>query len=89
MLWLSLLQVELQSSEDVEKLNPKFERMMDFPGRGGVIVTAPAAASSEYDFISRFFCPKMGINEVLSLNVVQLFIPTYLFITDSLKLISS
>ncbi|KAG0600466.1 hypothetical protein M758_11G036600 [Ceratodon purpureus] len=55
--------VELQSSEDVEKLNPKFERMMDFPGRGGVIVTAPAAASSEYDFISRFFCPKMGINE--------------------------
>lgn len=68
---LYLLQVELQSSEDVKKLNPKLERMIDFPGRGGVIVTAPADASSEYDFISRFFCPKMGINEVLSLFLFE------------------
>lgn len=55
--------VELQSSEDVDNLNPNFEKMVDFPGRGGVIVTALAAANTEYDFISRFFCPKMGINE--------------------------
>jgi len=54
--------VELQSSEDVVNLNPKFEKMLDIPGRG-VVVTAPAAAKSEYDFISRFFCPKIGIDE--------------------------
>jgi len=62
--------VELQSSEDVENLIPKFEKMLNFPGRGGVIVTAPAAANSEYDFISRFFCPKMGIDEVLSFTLI-------------------
>lgn len=55
--------VEVESREDVEKLNPKFASMMDLPGRGGVMVTAPAAASSEYDFVSRFFCPKLGIDE--------------------------
>jgi predicted PhzF superfamily epimerase YddE/YHI9 len=60
----------VESREDVEKLNPKFASMMDLPGRGGVMVTAPAAASSEYDFVSRFFCPKLGINEVLSPRVV-------------------
>jgi len=59
--------VELQSSEDVVNLNPEFGKMLDFPGRG-VIVTAPAAANGEYDFISRFFCPKIGIDEVLSLT---------------------
>ena len=59
--------MELQSSEDVENINPKFEKMLDLPGRG-VIVTAPAAASSEFDFISRFFCPKLGVKEVLSLS---------------------
>jgi predicted PhzF superfamily epimerase YddE/YHI9 len=60
--------VELHSTEDVENINPRFDRMLDLPGRG-VIVTAPAAASSEYDFTSRFFCPSMGIKEVLSVSV--------------------
>lgn len=55
--------MELQCSEDVENINPKFDSMLDLPGRG-VIVTAAAAASSEYDFISRFFCPKFGVKEV-------------------------
>ncbi|XP_024368867.1 uncharacterized protein [Physcomitrium patens] len=55
--------LELESSEDVVNLTPRFERMLDFPGRGGVIVTASAAGSSEYDFVSRFFCAKMGLNE--------------------------
>lgn len=51
--------------------------MVDFPGRGGVIVTALAAANTEYDFISRFFCPKMGINEVQIMTARVL--STYLF----------
>lgn len=55
--------VEFQSSEDVVNVKPRFEKMLGFPGRGGVIVTAPATADSEYDYISRFFCPKSGLNE--------------------------
>ena len=58
----------MQSSEDVENINPKFEIMLDLPGQG-VIVTAPGAAGSEYDFISRFFGPKVGVKEVLLLCV--------------------
>lgn len=61
--------MELQSSEDVVNVKPRFEKMLGFPGRGGVIVTAPATADSEYDYISRFFCPKSGLNEVLSLTI--------------------
>jgi hypothetical protein len=39
--------------------------MMDFHGHGGVIITALAPEDSEFDFVSRFFCPKGGIFEVL------------------------
>ncbi|CAK9263977.1 unnamed protein product [Sphagnum jensenii] len=57
--------VELPSSADVEHVKPQFHKMMDFHGRGGVIITALAPEDSEYDFVSRFFCPKGGISEVL------------------------
>lgn len=58
----------MHSTEDVENIKPRVENLLNLPGRG-VIVTAPAAASSEYDFTSRFFCPKLGINEVLPISV--------------------
>jgi hypothetical protein len=57
--------VELPSGADVERVKPQFHKMMDFHGRGGVIITALAPEDSEYDFVSRFFCPKGGISEVL------------------------
>ncbi|MFH1754345.1 MAG: PhzF family phenazine biosynthesis protein [Candidatus Latescibacterota bacterium] len=52
----------LASSEDeVRNLRPDFKRLLEFPVRG-VIVTS-AAESSPYDFISRFFAPRVGIDE--------------------------
>ncbi|CAK9229223.1 unnamed protein product [Sphagnum jensenii] len=58
--------VELPSSADVERVKPQFHKMMDFHGRGGVIITALAPEDSEYDFVSRFFCPKGGISEIFA-----------------------
>ncbi|KAH9540135.1 hypothetical protein CY35_15G094400, partial [Sphagnum magellanicum] len=55
--------VELPSGADVERVKPQFHKMMDFPGHGGVIITALAPEDSEYDFVSQFFCPKGGISE--------------------------
>ncbi|MEJ8801552.1 PhzF family phenazine biosynthesis protein [Pontibacter sp. H249] len=45
--------------QDIEKLNPDF-RLIESAGGRGVIVTAPG---NEVDFVSRFFCPNVGINE--------------------------
>ncbi|KAH9568452.1 hypothetical protein CY35_03G077500 [Sphagnum magellanicum] len=57
--------VELPSGADVERVKPQFHKMMDFHGRGGVIITTFAPEDSEYDFVSRFFCPKGGIFEAV------------------------
>ncbi|XP_028550309.1 uncharacterized protein LOC110092449 [Dendrobium catenatum] len=54
--------VELSSGEDVTNLKPNFDELCKCAGRG-VIVTAPAPPGSDFDFFSRFFCPKFGINE--------------------------
>lgn len=54
--------VELASGEDVASIQPNFDELEKCPGRG-VIITGPAPTGSEFDFISRFFCPKFGINE--------------------------
>ncbi|GAB3203769.1 PhzF family phenazine biosynthesis protein [Pontibacter aydingkolensis] len=47
------------SQQDVAALNPDF-RMVEQAGGRGVIVTAPG---EDVDFVSRFFCPQVGINE--------------------------
>ncbi len=54
--------VEVESEEVVRAVRPNFEQLATFPTRG-VIVTAAAKAGLEYDFVSRFFCPSVGINE--------------------------
>ena len=41
-------------------MTPDFARLAALPVRG-VIVTAPAAPP--FDFVSRFFCPAVGVNE--------------------------
>lgn len=56
------LLVELSSGEEVEALEPCFEEVKKLTARG-LIVTGPASEFSGYDFISRFFAPKVGINE--------------------------
>lgn len=54
--------VELASGELVESLQPEFGEIQRCSGRG-IIVTGLAPKQSGFDFFSRFFCPKLGINE--------------------------
>lgn len=55
------LLVELESEDDVRGLAPDFRRLKELPVRG-VIVTA-RASDSRYDFVSRFFAPRAGVDE--------------------------
>ncbi len=55
------LLVELDSEETLRHLRPKFNLMKKLPVRG-VIVTC-ASDSPEYDFVSRFFAPALGVDE--------------------------
>jgi PhzF family phenazine biosynthesis protein len=53
--------VEVDSEETLRGIQPDFSLLRQIPGRG-VIVTSQAA-SPEYDFVSRFFGPAVGIDE--------------------------
>jgi len=55
------LLVELESEEIVRALRPDIARLNKFPVRG-VIVTA-RSHSGEYDLVSRFFAPRVGVDE--------------------------
>lgn len=58
-------QVVLPSGKAVADLQLQIDEIRRCPGRGGVIVTGHAPSESGLDFISRYFCPKFGINEVM------------------------
>lgn len=53
--------VEVESEETLRNLKPNFTLLGTIPMRG-VIVTS-LSASPEYDFVSRFFSPRAGVNE--------------------------
>ena len=53
--------LEVESEELVRNLSPDFAKLKALSVRG-VMVTS-VAASSEYDFVSRFFAPGVGIDE--------------------------
>ena len=53
--------VEVHSEDALRAMTPDFDEMKKLPVQG-VIVTA-AANSEDYDFVSRFFGPSVGINE--------------------------
>ncbi|SFL93185.1 PhzF family phenazine biosynthesis protein [Pelosinus propionicus] len=53
--------IEVASEDEVKELVPDFSRLLQVPCRG-IIVTA-LASSNNYDFISRFFAPAVGVNE--------------------------
>lgn len=55
------LLVEVDSDQVLRSLDPNLSAISRYPFRG-VIVTANAAAPP-YDFVSRFFAPRSGINE--------------------------
>ena len=53
--------VEVDTEEIVRTMSPNFSLLATLPTRG-VIVTS-IATTPGYDFISRFFAPRIGINE--------------------------
>lgn len=53
------LMLVFEKEMDIVNLNPNFQKLMETETRG-IIVTAK---SVKYDFVSRFFAPKVGINE--------------------------
>lgn len=53
--------IEVASEEEVRKTAPDFGRLKEVSCRG-VAITA-LANSEEYDFVSRFFAPAVGVNE--------------------------
>ncbi|KAB1204384.1 hypothetical protein CJ030_MR8G027177 [Morella rubra] len=54
--------VVLPSAKSVVEVQPDFDAIRKCPGRG-IIVSGAASPGSGFDFYSRFFCPKLGINE--------------------------
>jgi len=58
-----LFQVILSSGKAVSELQPQLDTIVKCPATG-VIVSGVAPSDSEFDFMSRFFCPKLGISEV-------------------------
>lgn len=57
------LLVEVGSSAEVVDVQPQFEEIRNCPVDRGLIVTGAAPSGSGFDFFTRFFCPKFGINE--------------------------
>lgn len=54
--------VEVSSCDEVKNVCPNIAELVQCPGRG-VAITGPAHEGSSYDFVTRFFSPKYGINE--------------------------
>lgn len=54
--------VEVESEELVRQIQPNFQLLKTLP-IANVIVTSTAHPDSEYDFVSRFFAPALGVNE--------------------------
>lgn len=54
--------VVLSSAKHVTNLQPQFDDIQKCPGRG-LIISAIAPPESDFDFFSRFFCPKLGVKE--------------------------
>lgn len=52
------------SANNVTEVQPHFDAIYKLPVRG-VSVSGVAPPESGFDFYSRFFCPKIGINEVI------------------------
>lgn len=58
--------VRLAWQKEVKAIQPDIPRLLEVdPGDGvlGVAVTAPGAKNADYDFVSRFFAPWVGVPE--------------------------
>jgi PhzF family phenazine biosynthesis protein len=54
--------VELESEDLVRQIQPNFQLLKTL-SVGNLIVTSQANSDSEYDFVSRFFAPGLGVDE--------------------------
>lgn len=54
--------VEVKSEQILREMQPNFDVLKRLP-LSNVIVTSQTDSGSEYDFVSRFFAPGLGINE--------------------------
>ncbi|KAI3526770.1 hypothetical protein L1887_06033 [Cichorium endivia] len=54
--------VVLPSGKEVAELKPQLDKIRKAPGRA-ILITGLAPNGSGFDFYSRFFCPKYGIDE--------------------------
>jgi PhzF family phenazine biosynthesis protein len=54
--------VELHSTQEVRDLQPDIAKLATINCRG-IIVTADGEEGEQYDFVSRFFAPRVGVNE--------------------------
>lgn len=64
-----LLQVEVASALDVVNLKSNFDDIENC-ARSGLIIRSTTSPGSGYDIFSLYFCPKLGINEVIPINGV-------------------
>jgi PhzF family phenazine biosynthesis protein len=49
----------MESEEDIKNINPDFDKVLQLEGQGLIV----SSKSEDVDFVSRYFCPKYGINE--------------------------
>ncbi|KAF8012281.1 hypothetical protein BT93_I0423 [Corymbia citriodora subsp. variegata] len=54
--------IVIPSAKEVEEFQPQFEEIQRCPG-GSIIITGLAQPDSGFDFVSRSFAPKFGLNE--------------------------
>ena len=59
------LLVEVESEAALRRLAPDFALLMAVPVRGVAVTSAPSASTRDegYDLVSRFFAPRLGVNE--------------------------
>ena len=53
--------IEVESEAVLRGLQPDFKRLASVPARGHIVTSL--CDSSEYDFVSRFFAPTVGVSE--------------------------
>ena len=47
------------SEKEIKEIKPNFDLLKQLPGQGLIV----SSLGKKYDFVSRYFCPKFGINE--------------------------
>ena len=55
--------VEVASESALRSLDPDFRRLGEVPARGVIVTAAATPSSQDFDFVSRFFAPSVGIDE--------------------------